>query len=89
MPSQILNFPHKKSYFYKGYSKNCYENQERQLASQGGQLERGRNILKMKIFYMTKCRAYLHEKLNTSKGVIRSRGLALATEEEIASALGK
>ena len=38
---------------------------------------------------MTKCRAYLHEKLNTSKKVIRSRELALATEDEIASALGK
>ena len=38
---------------------------------------------------MTKCRAYSHEKLNTSKRVIRSRELALATEEEIASARGK
>ena len=38
---------------------------------------------------MMKCRAYLHEKLDTSKGVIWSRELALATEEEIASALGK
>ena len=37
---------------------------------------------------MTKYRAYPHEKLNTSKGVI-SRELALATEDEIASALGK
>ena len=38
---------------------------------------------------MTKCRAYPHEKLKTSKGVIRRRELALATEDEIASALGK
>ena len=38
---------------------------------------------------MTKCRAYSHEKLNNSKGVIRSRELTLATEDEIASALGK
>ena len=45
--------------------------------------------LKIKTFHSTKCRAYLHEKLNTSKGVIRSRELALATEEVIASALGK
>ena len=36
-----------------------------------------------------KCRAYLHEKLNASEGVIRSRELSLATEEKIASALGK
>ena len=35
------------------------------------------NILKMKIFHTTKCRAYLHERLNISKGVIiRSRELA-------------
>ena len=47
------------------------------------------NILKIKTFHTTKCRAYLHEKLNTSKGVIRSREFALATEDEIASALGK
>ena len=47
------------------------------------------NMLKIKMFHMTKYRAYTHEKLNTSKGVIRSRELALATEDEIASALGK
>ena len=45
--------------------------------------------LKMKTFRMTKCRAYPHEKLNTSKGVIRSRELVLATEEEMLVALGK
>ena len=33
--------------------------------------------------------AVTFEKLNTSKGVIRSRELTLATEEEIASVLGK
>ena len=47
------------------------------------------SILKIKTFHTTKCRAYPHEKLNTSKGFIRSRELALATEDEIASALGK
>ena len=43
----------------------------------------------MKTFQTTKCRAYPHDKLNISKGVIRSRELALVTGEEIASALGK
>ena len=43
----------------------------------------------MKIFHTTKCRAYPHERLNTSKGVIRSRELALAKEEEMSTALGK
>ncbi len=43
----------------------------------------------MKALLTMKCRVYPHEKLNTSKGVIRSRELALATEEEIASTLGK
>ena len=47
------------------------------------------NILKIKTFHTTKCRAYPHEKLNSSKGVIRSREFALATKDEIASALGK
>ena len=47
------------------------------------------SILKMKTFHTTKSRAYLHEKLNTSKRVISSKKLALAIEEEIASALGK
>ena len=47
------------------------------------------NMLKIKTFHTTKCRAYPHEKLNTSKGVIRRRELALATEDKIASALGK
>ena len=47
------------------------------------------NILKIKTFHTTKCRAYPLEKLNASKGVIRSRELALATDDEIASALGK
>ena len=47
------------------------------------------NILKIKTFHTTKCIAYPHEKLNTSNGVIRSRELALATEDAIASALGK
>ncbi len=45
--------------------------------------------LKMQTFHMTKCRAYLQEKLNTSKRVIWSRVLVLATEEEVASALVK
>ena len=47
------------------------------------------NILRMKTFHATKCRVYPHEKLNTPKSVIRSRELALSTEEGIALALGK
>ena len=43
---------------------------------------------KIKIFHTTKCRAYPHEKHNTSNRVI-SRELVLITEKEIASALGK
>ena len=46
------------------------------------------SIFKIKTFLSTKCRAYPHEKLNTSKEVIRSRELTLATEEDIASAWG-
>ena len=46
------------------------------------------SILKMIIFHTTKCRSYSHEKFYISKGVIRSRKLALATEEMLA-AVGK
>ena len=42
-----------------------------------------KNILKMKTFHTTKCKAYLHERLNISKGVIKSRVLSLATSVEI------
>ena len=38
---------------------------------------------------MTKCRAYPHEKLNTFRGVIKSRELAVDTEKKITSAQGK
>ena len=47
------------------------------------------NILKMKTFHLTKCKACLHGRLNTSKGVIRSMELSLAASEEITSALAK
>lgn len=41
------------------------------------------NILKMKSFHNLKCNPYPHEKLNTSKSVIRNRELSLATPEEV------
>ena len=44
---------------------------------------------KGKTFHTTKCRAYPYEKLKTSKRVIRSRELALFSEEQIASGLWK
>ena len=47
------------------------------------------NILKMKSFHTTKCRAYPHERLNTFKGIIRSKELALATAVEMTAAMGK
>ena len=46
------------------------------------------DILKTKTFHTTKCKAYPYEKLNTSKGVLKSRELALATAEETSAALG-
>ena len=47
------------------------------------------NILKMKIFHTAKCRAYPHERLNTSKWVIRRRKLPLPIAEEMTIVLGK
>ena len=46
------------------------------------------NILKMKTFHAKKSKVYPHEKLNTSKGVIGSKDLSLATAREITAALG-
>ena len=40
-------------------------------------------------FHTYKCKAYPHERLNSSKGVIRSQELGLATEEETNTALRK
>ena len=51
-------------------------------------LRQAENILKIKTFHTAKYKAYPHDKLNTSKGVIRCWELALTTEEEIASAQG-
>ena len=42
----------------------------------------------MKTFHNVKCKAYLHDRLNTSKGIIRSRELSLDTPKEIKTALG-
>ena len=43
------------------------------------------NLLKMEKFHNLKCRAYPHAKLNTSKGVVRSK----ETPEEIETAFKK
>ena len=43
----------------------------------------------MKTFHNLKCKAYPHERLDTSKGVIRNRDLSIATPEEMTTALGK
>ena len=43
----------------------------------------------MKTFHNLKCKTYLHEKLNTSKEIIRNSELSLATPEKIKTALGK
>ena len=44
------------------------------------------NLLKKEKFYNLKCRAYSHAKLSTSKSVVRSKELSLATLEEIETA---
>ena len=47
------------------------------------------NLLKMEKFHNLKCCAYPNAKLNTSKGVVRSKELSLATPEEIETAFKK
>ena len=87
MPSQILTFPYRKLYLQDIIRKMLKQGMVTcLLRSTTGDRQK---TLKIKTLHTTKCRAYPHEKLNTSNGVIRSRELALATEDEIASALGK
>ena len=46
-----------------------------------------KNLIKMKTFYNIKCKVYSHEKLNTSKGVIRNKELSLAIRAQSAGAV--
>ena len=69
--------------------KNVKEIWKRNLLVEVESQRRTESLLKLKTFHTTKCKAYPHEKLNISKGVIRSRELALATEEKMSAALGK
>ena len=41
--------------------------------------------IKIKSFHTTKCKAYPHKRMNISKGIVRSRELALATTEMLAA----
>ena len=43
----------------------------------------------MEKFHNYKCKADLHERLNSCKGIIRNQELRLATEEEIKKPLRK
>ena len=43
----------------------------------------------MEKFHNLKCRDYPHVKLNTSKGIVRSKKLSFATPEEIETAFKK
>ena len=47
------------------------------------------NLLKMEKFHNLKCHVYPHAKLDTSKGIVRSKELSLATLEEIETAFNK
>ena len=82
MPSQTLTFPYrKKVIFTRASPKTVKKTRNGNLLVEVDNRRQAENILTIKTFHSTKCRAYPHEKLNTSKGVIRSR--------ELASALGK
>ena len=48
-----------------------------------------KNQLKLEKFHNLKCRAYSHAKLNTSKSIVKSKELLLATLEEIEAAFKK
>lgn len=48
-----------------------------------------KNILEMEKFHTYECKTFAHERLNYSKGIIRSHDLTLATKDEIKNALKK
>ena len=73
----------------KSYPKKCQKTKNEYLLIEMDSQRHAENILKMKTFHMPKCKAYPHEKLNTSKGVIRSRELSLTTVREIRPAIDK
>ena len=82
LSSQILAFSYRKSIINKGYTEIHEENPKRK---RGGEPEAGKKYIKNENLPYKKS----HEKLNTSRGVIRIRKLSLATEEEISIAVGK
>ena len=47
------------------------------------------NLLEMEKFHNLKCCAYPYAKLNTSRGIVRSKELSLVTLEEIETAFKK
>ena len=64
------------------YSENFKKTRNGNLLVEVDSWRQAESISEMKTFHTTKCRTYLNEKLNTSRGVIGSRELASATEEE-------
>ena len=67
MASQILTFPHRKSDIARASLKTVKKTRNGNLLVEVDSRRQAENILKIKTFHTTKCRAYPHEKLNISK----------------------
>lgn len=87
--SEISPFLIEKIISQKGNPKTIKKMKNGNLLVEVDNYKDAQNFLRLKKFHTYQCKTFAPEKLNTSKGVIRSHELALATDEEIRTALKK
>ena len=78
---------HQKSNFSN--SKKTNKPRNNNLLEEVNNQKQAENLIKMKTFYNIKYKVYPHNRLATSKGVVRSRELSLVTPKKIKTALEK
>ena len=79
----------KKKWYPVDPTQNCKETPNWKSTFRSGKQKTRWKPIEMEKFHNLKCRAYPHAKLNTSKGVVRTKELSLATLEEIETAFKK
>ena len=89
LPSQIIFILNRKGYFKQSNPLDHQKDEKRQFARRSGEPEAAKNIVEMETFHSTRCKAYPHDKLNTTKVVIRCWELSLATPVKIRTAKGE
>ena len=72
-----------KNWYHSEWVLDCKKDQKWQSVSGSWQSKTSRKYPQIKNFNIYECKAIAHEKLNSSKGVIRSRELSMATSEDV------